>query len=179
MENNEKINVPVKENNTVETVGTPEIDVLLASEGKIVKIGDDELKVKPYNWVQTLKLASPFRTVVHAVLDNSEKLSYLSEIKDGSSIQQVYGIIDVFADIDNADELADSLALLVSASIDKDIDYVKSLDIDDMIELSVEVFKVNKDFFAQKLSKIQKLMPATKIKDTPNKKSAPMKSSKN
>lgn len=179
MENNEKINVPVKENNSIETVGTSEIDVLLSSEGKIVKIGDDELKVKPYNWVQTLKLAAPFRTVVHAVLDNSEKLSYLSEIKDGSSVQQVYGIIDVFADIDNADELADSLALLVSASIGKDIDYVKSLDIDDMIELSVEVFKVNKDFFAQKLSKIQKLMPATKTKDTPNKKSVPTKSSKN
>lgn len=179
MENNEKINVPLKENNTVDTVGTPEIDVLLASEGKVVKIGDNELKVKPYNWVQTLKLASPFRTVVHAVLDNSDKLSYLSEIKDGNSIQQVYGIIDVFADIDNADELADSLALLVSASIGKDIDFVKSLDIDDMIELSVEVFKVNKDFFAQKLSKIQKLMPATKTKDTQSKKSALTKSSKN
>lgn len=179
MENNEKINVPIKENNTVDTAVTPEIDVLLASEGKTVKIGDNELKIKPYNWVQTLKLASPFRTVVHAVLDNSEKLSYLSEIKDGNSIQQVYGIIDVFADIDNADELADSLALLVSASIGKDIEFVKSLDIDDMIELSVEVFKVNKDFFAQKLSKIQKLMPATKTKATQNKKSALTKSSKN
>lgn len=179
MLNNEKVDAPVEEKEVVETASTPEIDVLLATEGKILKIGDDELTVKPYNWVQTLKLAAPFRTVVHAVLDNSEKLSYLSEIKDGSSIQQVYGIIDIFADIDNADELVNSLALLVSASIGKDIEYVKSLDIDDMIEVSVEVFKVNKDFFAQKLSKIQKLMPASKTKDIQNKKSVPTKSSKN
>lgn len=134
-----------------------EIDVLLA--GKEVEIKGEKLQVKPYNWVNTLKMAKPFRTVLQAIFDNSERVSVLSNIDKMTGAQQMYAILDIVAGFDNSDEVIDALAELISASIGKDMDYVKDLDIDEVIELGIDVFTVNKDFFAQKMQKITKLVP--------------------
>lgn len=134
-----------------------EIEVLLA--GKEVEVKGEKLQIKPYNWVNTLKMAKPFRTVLQAIFDNSERVSALSSIDKMTGAQQMYALLDIVAGFDNSNEVIDSLAEFIAASIGKDAEYVKDLDIDEVIELGIDVFKVNKDFFARKMKKITKLMP--------------------
>lgn len=137
-----------------------EVEVLLA--GEEITIHDEVLHIKPYNWVQTFKMAKPFKVVMQTVFDKAEKVSALSSLENMNEAQQVFAILDFVADIDDGDEFTDSLSELIAASIGKDVDYVKSLDIDEVATVGIAVFKVNKSFFSQKLEKIAKLIPASK-----------------
>lgn len=140
-----------------------EVEVLLA--GEEVTIRDEVLKVKPYNWVQTFKMAKPFKIVMQTVIDNAEKVSTLTSFTNMSEIQQVYAILDFIASVDDGEEFSNALADLIAGSIGKDSAYVKELDIDEVITVGMAVFKVNKSFFSQKLGKIAKLFPAPKKKE--------------
>lgn len=140
-----------------------EVEVLLA--GEEVTIRDEVLKIKPYNWVQTFKMAKPFKIVMQTVIDNAEKVSTLTSFTNMSEIQQVYAILDFIASVDDGEEFSNALAELIAGSIGKDTPYVKELDIDEIITVGMAVFKVNKSFFSQKLGKIAKLFPAPKKKE--------------
>lgn len=140
-----------------------EVEVLLA--GEEVTIRDEVLKIKPYNWVQTFKMAKPFKIVMQTVIDNAEKVSTLTSFTNMSEIQQVYAILDFIASVDDGEEFSNALAELIAGSIGKDTPYVKELDIDEVITVGMAVFKVNKSFFSQKLGKIAKLFPAPKKKE--------------
>lgn len=140
-----------------------EVEVLLA--GEEVTIRGEVLKVKPYNWVQTFKMAKPFKIVMQTVIDNAEKVSTLTSFTNMSEIQQVYAILDFIASVDDGEEFSNALAELIAGSIGKDTAYVKELDIDEVITVGMAVFKVNKSFFSQKLGKIAKLFPAPKKKE--------------
>lgn len=140
-----------------------EVEVLLA--GEEVTVRGEVLKVKPYNWVQTFKMAKPFKIVMQTVIDNAEKVSTLTSFTNMSEIQQVYAILDFIASVDNGEEFSNALAELIAGSIGKDTPYVKELDIDEVITVGMAVFKVNKSFFSQKLGKIAKLFPAPKKKE--------------
>lgn len=140
-----------------------EVEVLLA--GEEVTIRGEVLKVKPYNWVQTFKMAKPFKIVMQTVIDNAEKVSTLTSFTNMSEVQQVYAILDFIASVDDGDEFSNALAELIAGSIGKDTPYVKELDIDEVITVGMAVFKVNKSFFSQKLGKIAKLFPAPKKKE--------------
>lgn len=140
-----------------------EVEVLLA--GEEVTIRGEVLKVKPYNWVQTFKMAKPFKIVMQTVIDNAEKVSTLTSFTNMSEIQQVYAILDFIASVDDGEEFSNALAELIAGSIGKDTPYVKELDIDEVITVGMAVFKVNKSFFSQKLGKIAKLFPAQKKKE--------------
>lgn len=140
-----------------------EVEVLLA--GEEVTIRGEVLKVKPYNWVQTFKMAKPFKIVMQTVIDNAEKVSTLTSFTNMSEIQQVYAILDFIASVDDGEEFSNALAELIAGSIGKDTAYVKELDIDEIITVGMAVFKVNKSFFSQKLGKIAKLFPAPKKKE--------------
>ena len=140
-----------------------EVEVLLA--GEEVTIRGEALKVKPYNWVQTFKMAKPFKIVMQTVIDNAEKVSTLTSFTNMSEIQQVYAILDFIASVDDGEEFSNALAELIAGSIGKDTPYVKELDIDEVITVGMAVFKVNKSFFSQKLGKIAKLFPAPKKKE--------------
>lgn len=140
-----------------------EVEVLLA--GEEVTVRGEVLKVKPYNWVQTFKMAKPFKIVMQTVIDNAEKVSTLTSFTNMSEIQQVYTILDFIASVDDGEEFSNSLAELIAGSIGKDTPYVKELDIDEVITVGMAVFKVNKSFFSQKLGKIAKLFPAPKKKE--------------
>ena len=164
----------ITEKETVKTETEKEIEMLLTGEGSDLTIRGETIHVKPYNWIQTLKMANPFRTVIHAIFDNSEKIGYLAEFQGESSIKQFYAIVDLFADIDNAEEFADALSEMIAESIGKDKGYVKSLDMDEVVEIAICVFKVNKDFFAQKLEKVMNIFSANGM-DLKKEKSAPMK----
>lgn len=137
-----------------------EVEVLLA--GEEVTVRGEVLKVKPYNWVQTFKMAKPFKIVMQTVIDNAEKVSTLTSFTNMSEIQQVYAILDFIASVDDGEEFSNALAELIAGSIGKDTPYVKELDIDEVITVGMAVFKVNKSFFSQKLGKIAKLFPAPK-----------------
>nr|DAI46544.1 MAG TPA: hypothetical protein [Caudoviricetes sp.] len=140
-----------------------EVEVLLA--GEEVTVRGEVLKVKPYNWVQTFKMAKPFKIVMQTVIDNAEKVSTLTSFTNMSEIQQVYAILDFIASVDDGEEFSNALAELIAGSIGKDTPYVKELDIDEVITVGMAVFKVNKSFFSQKLGKIAKLFPAPKKKE--------------
>ena len=140
-----------------------EVEVLLA--GEEVTVRGEVLKVKPYNWVQTFKMAKPFKIVMQTVIDNAEKVSTLISFTNMSEIQQVYAILDFIASVDDGEEFSNALAELIAGSIGKDTPYVKELDIDEVITVGMAVFKVNKSFFSQKLGKIAKLFPAPKKKE--------------
>lgn len=140
-----------------------EVEVLLA--GEEVTIRGEVLKIKPYNWVQTFKMAKPFKIVMQTVIDNAEKVSTLTSFTNMSEIQQVYAILDFIASVDDGEEFSNALAELIAGSIGKDTPYVKELDIDEVITVGMAVFKVNKSFFSQKLGKIAKLFPAPKKKE--------------
>jgi hypothetical protein len=140
-----------------------EVEVLLA--GEEVTVRGEVLKVKPYNWVQTFKMAKPFKIVMQTVIDNAEKVSTLTSFTNMSEIQQVYAILDFIASVDDGEEFSNALAELIAGSIGKDTPYVKELDIDEVITVGMAVFKVNKGFFSQKLGKIAKLFPAPKKKE--------------
>lgn len=140
-----------------------EVEVLLA--GEEVTIRGEVLKVKPYNWVQTFKMAKPFKIVMQTVIDNAEKVSTLTSFTNMSEVQQVYAILDFIASVDDGEEFSNALAELIAGSIGKDTAYVKELDIDEVITVGMAVFKVNKSFFSQKLGKIAKLFPAPKKKE--------------
>lgn len=140
-----------------------EVEVLLA--GEEVTIRGEVLKVKPYNWVQTFKMAKPFKIVMQTVIDNAEKVSTLTSFTNMSEVQQVYAILDFIASVDDGEEFSNALAELIAGSIGKDTPYVKKLDIDEVITVGMAVFKVNKSFFSQKLGKIAKLFPAPKKKE--------------
>lgn len=140
-----------------------EVEVLLA--GEEVTIRGEVLKVKPYNWVQTFKMAKPFKIVMQTVIDNAEKVSTLTSFTNMSEVQQVYAILDFIASVDDGEEFSNALAELIAGSIGKDTPYVKELDIDEVITVGMAVFKVNKSFFSQKLGKIAKLFPAPKKKE--------------
>lgn len=140
-----------------------EVEVLLA--GEEVTVRGEALKVKPYNWVQTFKMAKPFKIVMQTVIDNAEKVSTLTSFTNMSEIQQVYAILDFIASVDDGEEFSNALAELIAGSIGKDTPYVKELDIDEVITVGMAVFKVNKSFFSQKLGKIAKLFPAPKKKE--------------
>lgn len=140
-----------------------EVEVLLA--GEEVTIRGEVLKVKPYNWVQTFKMAKPFKIVMQTVIDNAEKVSTLTSFTNMSEIQQVYAILDFIASVDDGEKFSNALAELIAGSIGKDTPYVKELDIDEVITVGMAVFKVNKSFFSQKLGKIAKLFPAPKKKE--------------
>lgn len=140
-----------------------EVEVLLA--GEEVTIRGEVLKVKPYNWVQTFKMAKPFKIVMQTVIDNAEKVSTLTSFTNMSEIQQVYAILDFIASVDDGEEFSNALAELIAGSIGKDTPYVKELDIDEVITVGMAVFKVNKSFFSQKLGKIAKLFPVPKKKE--------------
>lgn len=140
-----------------------EVEVLLA--GEEVTVCGEVLKVKPYNWVQTFKMAKPFKIVIQTVIDNAEKVSTLTSFTNMSEIQQVYAILDFIASIDDGEVFSNALAELIAGSIGKDTPYVKELDIDEVITVGMAVFKVNKSFFSQKLGKIAKLFPAPKKKE--------------
>ena len=140
-----------------------EVEVLLA--GEEVTIRGEVLKIKPYNWVQTFKMAKPFKIVMQTIIDNAEKVSTLTSFTNMSEIQQVYAILDFIASVDDGEEFSNALAELIAGSIGKDTSYVKELDIDEVITVGMAVFKVNKSFFSQKLGKIAKLFPAPKKKE--------------
>lgn len=140
-----------------------EVEVLLA--GEEITIRGEVLKVKPYNWVQTFKMAKPFKIVMQTVIDNAEKVSTLTSFTNMSEVQQVYAILDFIASVDDGEEFSNALAELIAGSIGKDTAYVKELDIDEVITVGMAVFKVNKSFFSQKLEKIAKLFPAPKKKE--------------
>ena len=140
-----------------------EVEVLLA--GEEITVRGEVLKVKPYNWVQTFKMAKPFKIVMQTVIDNAEKVSTLTSFTNMSEIQQVYAILDFIASVDDGEEFSNALAELIAGSIGKDTPYVKELDIDEVITVGMAVFKVNKSFFSQKLGKIAKLFPAPKKKE--------------
>lgn len=140
-----------------------EVEVLLA--GEEVTVRGEVLKVKPYNWVQTFKMAKPFKIVMQTVIDNAEKVSTLTSFTNMSEVQQVYAILDFIASVDDGEEFSNALAELIAGSIGKDTAYVKELDIDEVITVGMAVFKVNKSFFSQKLGKIAKLFPAPKKKE--------------
>jgi hypothetical protein len=140
-----------------------EVEVLLA--GEEVTVRGEVLKVKPYNWVQTFKMAKPFKIVMQTVIDNAEKVSTLTSFTNMSEIQQVYAILDFIASVDDGEEFSNALAELIAGSIGKDTPYVKELDIDEVITVGMAVFKVNKSFFSQKLGKIAKMFPAPKKKE--------------
>ncbi len=140
-----------------------EVEVLLA--GEEVTVRGEVLKAKPYNWVQTFKMAKPFKIVMQTVIDNAEKVSTLTSFTNMSEIQQVYAILDFIASVDDGEEFSNALAELIAGSIGKDTPYVKELDIDEVITVGMAVFKVNKSFFSQKLGKIAKLFPAPKKKE--------------
>lgn len=140
-----------------------EVEVLLAGEEVTIRGG--VLKVKPYNWVQTFKMAKPFKIVMQTVIDNAEKVSTLTSFTNMSEVQQVYAILDFIASVDDGEEFSNALAELIAGSIGKDTAYVKELDIDEVITVGMAVFKVNKSFFSQKLGKIAKLFPAPKKKE--------------
>ena len=140
-----------------------EVEVLLA--GEEVTVRGEVLKVKPHNWVQTFKMAKPFKIVMQTVIDNAEKVSTLTSFTNMSEIQQVYAILDFIASVDDGEEFSNALAELIAGSIGKDTPYVKELDIDEVITVGMAVFKVNKSFFSQKLGKIAKLFPAPKKKE--------------
>ena len=140
-----------------------EVEVLLAGEEGTVR--GEVLKEKPYNWVQTFKMAKPFKIVMQTVIDNAEKVSTLTSFTNMSEIQQVYAILDFIASVDDGEEFSNALAELIAGSIGKDTPYVKELDIDEVITVGMAVFKVNKSFFSQKLGKIAKLFPAPKKKE--------------
>lgn len=140
-----------------------EVEVLLA--GEEVTIRGEVLKIKPYNWVQTFKMAKPFKIVMQTIIDNAEKVSTLTSFTNMSEVQQVYAILDFIASVDDGEEFSNALAELIAGSIGKDTPYVKELDIDEVITVGMAVFKVNKSFFSQKLGKIAKLFPAPKKKE--------------
>lgn len=140
-----------------------EVEVLLAGED--VTVRDEVLHVKPYNWVQTFKMAKPFKAVMQTVFDKAEKVSVLSSLENMDVAQQTFAILDFVAEVDDGEEFTNALSELIATSIGKDVDYVKSLDIDEVATVGIAVFKVNKSFFSQKLEKIAKLIPASKKKE--------------
>lgn len=158
-----------------EDVKSTELDVLMA--GSEVEVRGEKVQIKPYNWVTTIKMADPFRTVVQAVVNNSDRVAGITNVQDTTSTQQIFAVLGIVADLEDADKIIDAVTTLIASSIGKDKEYVQELDIDEVIELGIEVFKVNRDFFGQKMQKLAKLMPEKE--GLKNEKSPRTKSSKN
>ena len=144
-----------------ESTADKEMRILTAA--RVVKIGDEEIQVKPYSWANTFRLAKPFGIVFGAVAAHLKDIQVLlNDLEGQGNLSQFKLMTDFISSIDEAENIITSLTELIVLSTKLDKDKVENLLLDDFIRLGIAVYDVNRDFFLRRLGP---MMPKPRLKE--------------
>ena len=144
-----------------ESTADKEMRILTAA--RVVKIGDEEIQVKPYSWANTFRLAKPFGSVFGAVTAHLKDIQVLlNDLEGQGNLSQFKLMTDFIGSIDEAENIITSLTELIVLSTKLDKDKVENLLLDDFIRLGIAVYDVNRDFFLRRLGP---MMPKPRLKE--------------
>ena len=144
-----------------ESTADKEMRILTAA--RVVKIGDEEIQVKPYSWANTFRLAKPFGIVFGAVAAHLKDIQVLlNDLEGQGNLSQFKLMTDFISSIDEAENIIASLTELIVLSTKLDKDKVENLLLDDFIRLGIAVYDVNRDFFLRRLGP---MMPKPRLKE--------------
>ena len=128
-----------------------EMQILLA--GTTAQIAGKELQIKPYSWADTFRLAKPLGTVLRAFATHVDDLQRALAVQKDASTADLAGSIGTFLmSLDDADNVADALAVLASKASDLPRAEIDALMPDEFIHLATAIFEANRDFFSSRLA---------------------------
>ena len=124
-----------------------DLEILAAADGKEITVAGTTVRVKPYNWKTTFKMAKPLNTILKALYDNGGIMN--AALAGNEEFLSVFSLLDRIGD---TDEISTALSDLIGAAIDQDKAWLEGLMLDDMITLGKAVYEVNRDFFAKRIA---------------------------
>jgi len=132
---------------------TTDKEMQILTAGDTVKIGEEEIRVKPYSWANTFRLAKPFSIVFGVIASHLNDMQALLDALDGKDkLAQLKLMTDFIGSIDETEDVIQALTDLIVLSAQMDRSRVESLLLDDFIKLSITVYEVNRCFFVQRLA---------------------------
>lgn len=145
-----------------ETTAEKEMRILTA--GKSLWINGREVEVKPYSWVNTMKIGKPLSVVLRVFLTHSDGLkSALTESDGQPSALQLMKLVNFLGAIEEIDELTEALTEMVKMSAALPEEEIQQLLFDDFLKLAMAAWEVNRDFFVKRLRPmIEKARPQVK-----------------
>jgi hypothetical protein len=164
-----------------------EMDILVSSIGQDIILAGEKLTIKPYSWANTIKMARPLAVVMNALFLNYKALGQLldditpeeenvkvkKEKKSETTRKKVNGdnvfhkcmkLSDFISTLQNADELIDAIAEMMSMAVGKEKAFVIALLPDDAFTLGHTIYEVNKAFFTKRLGPMLMEMEKTEEK---------------
>lgn len=121
---------------------------ILAAEGIEIVVAGENVRVKPYNWIDTLKMAKPLNVILKALYENG---GVLNAAISGAEGNEFLSVISLFDRIGNAEEITAALTELIGSAIDKDKAWLEGLMLDEVFALGKSVYEVNKNFFVKRI----------------------------
>lgn len=123
-------------------------EVEILTNEKTVVIGGESIVVKPYSWVNSLKMAKYLSVILKTLVDNIDEFSSFSEADTENGIVFAEKIL-ALAEKAGKDDVVEALTVLVAVGIKKDEEFVANLPLDEACEAALAVYEVNKDFFTK------------------------------
>lgn len=131
-----------------------DMEILAAAEGKEISVAGTTVRVKPYNWVNTFKLAKPLKVILGKY---TSFFAAFTAKNDDNDFQMLFAILD---NLQDPDELIEAILTVIEGATDKDKAWLETLMLDDLFTLGKAVYEVNSDFFGKRIApmlpKIQK-----------------------
>ena len=151
---------------TVQEETTAEKEMRILTAGKSLWINGKEVQVKPYSWVNTLKLGKPLSVVVQVILAHNDGIKEtLQEAENQPSTLQLMKVVNFLGSIEEIDELTEALTEMVKLSSALTEEEIHQLFLDDFLKLAMAAWEVNRDFFVKRLRPmVEKVKPQIKGK---------------
>ena len=133
-----------------ETTAEKEMRILTA--GKSLWINGREVAVKPYSWVNTMKIGKPLSVVLRVFLTHTDGIKGTLTESDGQpSALQLMKLVNFLGAIEEIDELTEALTEMVKLSTALPEEEIQQLLFDDFLKLAMAAWEVNRDFFVKRL----------------------------
>lgn len=134
-----------------------EVELLCAE--KELAIGGKVITVKPYSWMESLKVAQPFGSLVNVFIQNMDGidavLKGLSE-KDQTVAEQISVFVQTINAVD-FETVSEALLKMMQVAAKQPRDFIEGLPTEDAIALGSAIYEVNKHFFTKCFAgKVQK-----------------------
>ena len=137
-----------------------EIETLFS--GSTVKIKGEDITIASFSWGEIVQITEPMKTIADYIVNNIESFNSILESFKKNKIK---GLIALNSKLDAKaiTNLMNSLTQILSVATNKPRDYINKLMPDEVITLISTVYRVNEDFFKQRMAdKLSLPAPAKK-----------------
>ena len=126
-----------------------EIETLFS--GTTITINDEKLTIKSFSWGEVIQITEPMKTIADYIVNNIESFNSILESFKKNKLK---GLIALNSKLDAKTivNLMNALTQILSVTTNKPRDYINKLMPDEIITLVSTVYKVNEDFFKQRMA---------------------------